>query len=215
MTFSSLVIKAPGVTTAQHNPTLVLAIGLEVSELVLAVGSKDLPHTSSSSTSNEFPTHPNPHREYTVLLGALGTSHHWAVLECVGALICLLVDFRLIGIEKRIRKAKEGIEEQKVHKRKPKSEKRGTVRSHGPIVRPHVSLGAFRDAFCQYPRDPKVPSHDRAGAKSKLQSLFTVRLHRVPRDHTILSGRIKSRLKMEFQIYGPGPKPLQGPIRPI
>ncbi|MED6223419.1 hypothetical protein PIB30_073791 [Stylosanthes scabra] len=68
---------------------------------------------------------------------------------------------RLIGIEKGIGKAKEGIEEQKVHKRKPKTKKNGTARSCGPIVRPHVSLGMFRNEFCHYPRD-------HAGAKSKL-----------------------------------------------
>ncbi|MED6213127.1 hypothetical protein PIB30_090228, partial [Stylosanthes scabra] len=121
----------------------------------------------------------------------------------------------LIGIAKGIKKAKEGIEEQKVHKRKPKSEKQGTVQSHGPIVRPHVSLGAFWDAFCKYPHDCTVQLHDRAGVKSKLQSLLTVRPHSVPRDRTVPSGRIKSRLKMEFQISRPGPKSLQGPIRPI
>ncbi|MED6221936.1 hypothetical protein PIB30_059561 [Stylosanthes scabra] len=71
---------------------------------------------------------------------------------------------RLIGIEKGIKKAKEGIEEQNVHKRKPKSEKQGTVRSHGPIVRPHMSLGAFRDASYQYPRHRTVSPSDRAGA---------------------------------------------------
>ncbi|MED6127286.1 hypothetical protein PIB30_086674 [Stylosanthes scabra] len=66
--------------------------------------------------------------------------------------------------------------------------KQGTVRSHGPIVQPHVSLGAFWDAFCQY-------SRDRAGAKSKLQSLLTVQPHHVPRDRTVPSGRTKIKAK--------------------
>ncbi|MED6212194.1 hypothetical protein PIB30_080879, partial [Stylosanthes scabra] len=73
---------------------------------------------------------------------------------------------------------------QRVHKRKPRSEKQGTVRSHGPLVRPHVSLGAFRDELCQHPRDLTVPSRDRAGTKSKLHSLLTVRLPVIPRGCT-------------------------------
>ncbi|MED6138572.1 hypothetical protein PIB30_075503 [Stylosanthes scabra] len=76
--------------------------------------------------------------------------------------------------------------------------KQGTVRSHGPIVRPHMSLGAFRDAFCQHPRDRTIPSRNRAGAKSKLQFLLTVQRHSVPRDRTVPSGRTK----MKFQVSG-------------
>ncbi|MED6197475.1 hypothetical protein PIB30_056832, partial [Stylosanthes scabra] len=117
----------------------------------------------------------------------------------------------LIGIEKGIRKAKEGIEGQKVHKRKPKSEKQGTVRSHDPIVRPHVSLGAFRDASCQYPRDCTVSPSDRAGAKSKLQSLLTVRPHRVPHDRTVPSGRIKIKAKNGISSFRARSKALTRP----
>ncbi|MED6211427.1 hypothetical protein PIB30_073552 [Stylosanthes scabra] len=62
--------------------------------------------------------------------------------------------------------------------------KQGTVWSHGPIVRPHVSLVAFRDVFCQYSCDRPVSPSDRTGAKSKLHSLLTMRPHRVPRDRT-------------------------------
>ncbi|MED6199816.1 hypothetical protein PIB30_079443, partial [Stylosanthes scabra] len=102
---------------------------------------------------------------------------------------------RLIGIEKSIGKAKESIGSKKVHKRKPRSMKQGTVRSHGPIVRPHVFLGAFQDAFYQYPCDHTVPSRDRAGAKSMLQFLLTVRLHGVPRERTVPSSRIKIKAK--------------------
>ncbi|MED6199568.1 hypothetical protein PIB30_077166 [Stylosanthes scabra] len=62
--------------------------------------------------------------------------------------------------KKGLRKAKEDIRKQKVHKRKLRSMKQGTVRSHGPIVRPHVSLGAFWDAFCLYPRDCTVSPYN-------------------------------------------------------
>ncbi|MED6224555.1 hypothetical protein PIB30_085245 [Stylosanthes scabra] len=51
----------------------------------------------------------------------------------------------LLGIEKGIGRHQK----QKDQKRKPRSEKQGAVRSHGPLVQPHVSLGAFWDAFCQ------------------------------------------------------------------
>ncbi|MED6175949.1 hypothetical protein PIB30_083187 [Stylosanthes scabra] len=117
----------------------------------------------------------------------------------------------LIGIEEGIRKAKEGIEEQKVHKRTPKSEKQGTVQSHSPIVRPHVSLGAFRDAFCQYPCDRMVPLCNRVGAKSKLKSLLTVRPHRVPRDRTVPSGRIKIKAKNGISSFRAKTKALARP----
>ncbi|MED6124755.1 hypothetical protein PIB30_061882 [Stylosanthes scabra] len=112
-----------------------------------------------------------------------------------------VLELRLIGIEEGIRKAKEGIEEQNDHKRKPKSEKQSIVWSHDPIVRPHMSLGAFRDAFCQYPCDCTVSTRDRADAKSKLQSLLTVRPHRVPCDRAVPSGRIKIKAKNEISNF--------------
>ncbi|MED6215343.1 hypothetical protein PIB30_112663, partial [Stylosanthes scabra] len=68
----------PGVTTARHSASL-LAVVLEALELVLAVDLRELPQIFSSYSSIECPNHPNPHREYTVLLGVCGTSHHQAV----------------------------------------------------------------------------------------------------------------------------------------
>ncbi|MED6189392.1 hypothetical protein PIB30_095598 [Stylosanthes scabra] len=89
--------------------------------------------------------------------------------------------------------------------------KQGTVRSHGPIVRPHVSLGAFRDAFHQHPHDRTVLSRDRAGAKSKLQFLLTVRRHGVLRDCTVPSGRIKIKAKNGISSFWARSKALARP----
>ncbi|MED6139785.1 hypothetical protein PIB30_087222, partial [Stylosanthes scabra] len=91
---------------------------------------------------------------------------------------------------------------------KPKSEKQGTVWSHGPLVRPHESLGAFRDEFCPHPHDCTVPSCDRAGTKSKLHILLSVRPHGVPCDRTVPSGRIKIKAKIGISSFRARSKPL-------
>ncbi|MED6148710.1 hypothetical protein PIB30_055384 [Stylosanthes scabra] len=88
--------------------------------------------------------------EVVINLGQMAPNPHFEGLQRSTRMRSNNKMLELIGIEKGIRKAKEGIKEQKVHKRKPKSGKQGTVRSHDPVMRPHVSLGAFWDAFCQY-----------------------------------------------------------------
>ncbi|MED6160579.1 hypothetical protein PIB30_052738 [Stylosanthes scabra] len=144
------------------------------------------------------------------MLGSCVVPSH-VMVECVLKVCEIPFPSWLIGIEKGIRKAKEGIEEQKVHKRKPKSEKQGTVRSHSPIVRPHVSLEAFRDVSCQYSCDRTVLPRDRVGAKSKLQSLLTVQPHRVRRVRTVPSGRIKIKARNGISSFRARSKALERP----
>ncbi|MED6127557.1 hypothetical protein PIB30_089170, partial [Stylosanthes scabra] len=106
----------------------------------------------------------------------------------------------------RLRKALEAKGSQEEAK-KHETEHRAVARSYRGTSR---VPGKFLDAFCQHMRDCTVPSRDRAGTKSKLQFLFTVRRHSVRATARYRLTKLKSKLKVEFQVFGPGPKPLQG-----
>ncbi|MED6126437.1 hypothetical protein PIB30_078397 [Stylosanthes scabra] len=115
----------------------------------------------------------------------------------------------VLGIEKSIGKAKEGIGSKMIHKEEAKRGKQGIVRPHGPLMRLQVSLGAFRDEVCPDPYDRTVYSCARAGTKSKLHVLLTVHLHGVSRDRMVPFGRIKIKAKIGIKFLSQGQAPLK------